>query len=38
MRVLLALLLVQAKAELKPKFDKFDKIVLTCTVQTEVKA
>jgi hypothetical protein len=33
-----AVFLCQAKAELKPKFDKFDKIALSCTVQTEVKA
>ena len=40
MRLLLlaALILPQAKAELRPKFQKFDRISVGCKIQTEVKA
>jgi hypothetical protein len=34
----LALLLPQARAELKPKFQKFDRVALTAKIQTEVKS
>lgn len=30
-------LLLQAKAEIAPKFEKFDRVSVTCTVRTEIK-
>lgn len=40
MRLLLlgSLLSLQSKAELSPKFDKFDRVAVGCTVQTEIKS
>jgi hypothetical protein len=32
------LLALQGRAELKPKFQKFDRVAVSCTVQTEVKS